>query len=72
MSRLALNRDFALTWAAEVQAFWLLQTQYENFGATAITVLHANLSSDNKVKKLNSENLANRLRPMAQGIGLTQ
>ena len=65
-------------------ATWLSPTQYENFAAAAIIVHHLKLSlkvmsesnqskvTENKVSEVNSENVANRVRPIAQGLGCTQ
>ena len=84
MPHFALNRDFALTWVTEVHALlalatWLSPTQYENFAAAAFIMHHLKLSSkvmsefskvmENKVSEVNSGNVPDRLRPIAQGLG---
>ena len=60
-------------------ATWLSPTQYENFAAAAIIVHHLKLSLkvmsgfskviEKKVSEVNSENVADRFWPVAQGLG---
>ena len=81
MPHFALNRDFALTWVTEVWALltlalWLNPAHYESFATAAIIMHHLKLSlkvmsefskvTENKVSKVNSENVADRFRPIAQ------